>query len=86
MYTKLVILQFLGSLFTWDKVLRPLTNRVKNQRLLVHILNYISFNYLGEISKTMFEYVKIIQRAFLPNLYNSGVGFINQLYFQRNVS
>ena len=53
MYANLVILQYLGSLFTWDKVfkvLRPLPNRIKNQRLLVHILHYISFIYLGEIS------------------------------------
>ena len=41
MYANLVILQYLGSPFTWDKVLkvfRPLPNHVKNQRLLVHSL------------------------------------------------
>ena len=42
----LVILKYLGSPFTWDKVfkvLRLLPNHVKNQRLLVHILYYILF-------------------------------------------
>ena len=54
MCANLVILQYLDSPFTWDKVfkvLRPLPNRVKNQKLLVHILYYTLFNYLGEISK-----------------------------------
>ena len=54
----LVILLYLGSPFTWDKVfkvLRPVLSRVKNQRLLVHILFYISFSYLDEMLKTMFE-------------------------------
>ena len=40
-HANLVILLYLGSRFTWDKVfkvLRPLPNHVKNQRLLVHIL------------------------------------------------
>ena len=37
------------------KVLRPLPNPVKNQKLLVHILYYILFNYLDEMLKTMFE-------------------------------
>ena len=48
MYANLVILVYLGSLFTWDKVykvLRPLPNYVKYQRLLVHILWYYCFNY-----------------------------------------
>ena len=48
----LVSLQYLGSPFTWDKVFkfpRPLPNRVKNQRLLVHFLYYILFNYFDEI-------------------------------------
>ena len=56
MNANLVILEYLGTPFTWDKVLkvlRPLPNNVKNQRLLVHILYYFSFNYLGKISKTM---------------------------------
>ena len=47
-YANLVILQYLGSPFTWDKVfkvLRPLPDHVKNQRLYVHILYYILFNY-----------------------------------------
>ena len=45
----LVILEYLVSPFTWDKVfkvLRTLPNHVKNQRLLVHILYYILFNYI----------------------------------------
>ena len=57
-YANLVILQYLCSPFTWDKVfkvLRPLPNHVKNQRLLVHILYYILFNYLDEMLKTMFK-------------------------------
>ena len=37
------------------KVLRLLPNHVKKQRILVHILYYISFGYLDEMSKTMFE-------------------------------
>ena len=48
MYANLVILQYLSSPFTWDKVfkvLRPLRNLVKNQRILFHILYFISFNY-----------------------------------------
>ena len=46
MYANLVILQYLGSPFTWDKVfkvLRTLPYHVKNQRLLVHILYYVSY-------------------------------------------
>ena len=42
----LVILQYLGSPFTWDKVfevLGPLPTQVKNPRLLVHNLYYIFF-------------------------------------------
>ena len=57
-FANLVILQYLGSPFTWDKVfkvLRPLPNHVKNQRLLVHILYHILFNYLDKMLKTMFE-------------------------------
>ena len=49
-YANLAILQYLGSPFTWDKVfkvLRQLPNHVKNHRLLVHNLYYISFNYLA---------------------------------------
>ena len=55
MYPNLVILLYLDSPFTWDKVLRPLPNHVKNQRLLVHILCYILFSYLDEMLNTMFE-------------------------------
>ena len=58
MNANLVILLYLGSPFTWDKVfkvVRPLPNHIKNQRLLVNILCYISFSYLDELLKTMFE-------------------------------
>ena len=54
----LVILPYLGSPFTWDKVFKVLSllpNHVKNQRLLVHILCYISFSYLDEMLKAMFD-------------------------------
>ena len=37
------------------KVLRLLPNQVKKQRILVHFLYYISFGYLDEMSKAMFE-------------------------------
>ena len=43
MNANLVILQYLGSPFTWDKVfkvIRPLPNYVQNLRLLVYILYY----------------------------------------------
>ena len=58
MYANLVTLLYLGNPFTWDKVfkvLRPLPNHLKKQRLLVHILCYILFSYLDEMLKTMFE-------------------------------
>ena len=36
----------------WNK---PLLNHIETQKLLVHILCYISFSYLDEMLKTMFE-------------------------------
>ena len=48
-YANLVILQYVGSPFTWDKVfmvLRPLPNHIKNQRFLDHTLYYFLFNYI----------------------------------------
>ena len=47
MNANLVILLFLGSPFIWDKVFKvlgPLPNQLKNQRLFVHILFYILHN------------------------------------------
>ena len=69
-------MQYLRSPFTWDKVvkvLRPLPNHVKNQKLLVHILFYILFNYLGEISKTMFECENYSKSFFTELVYSHKV-------------
>ena len=57
-YANLVILLYLSSQFTWDKVFKvlgPLPNPVKKRTLLVHILCYISFSYLDEMLNTMCE-------------------------------
>ena len=51
-YANLVILIYLGSPFTLEKVfkvLRPLPTHVKKKILLVYILYYISFSYLDEM-------------------------------------
>ena len=48
MNANLVVLLFLGSPFTWDKVFKVLglsPNQLKNQRLFAHILYYILFRF-----------------------------------------
>ena len=62
----LVVLLYLGSLFTWEKVIkvhRPLPNHIKEQRLVVHILCYISLSYLDEMLNTMFECEKLCDNS-----------------------